>query len=51
MMTKDEAMWIAISALNWVIAQCEKEPQTEAMVEHIAEKREALAILTSELVF
>jgi hypothetical protein len=44
-MKQTEAIWIAISALTWVIAQVEKEPQSYSRDEHLDEKREALKLL------
>ena len=49
-MSKNEATWIAISALQWVIAVCEKDRDgSPSTLEHIAEKKRALEILMKEV--
>jgi len=48
-MKKNEALWIAISALQWVIFQCEKDITDPTGVEHINEKKEALELLKNEV--
>jgi transcription antitermination factor NusG len=49
-MDKNEATWIAISALQYVIGVVKEESDgSPSYVEHIAEKEQALAILLKEV--
>ena len=50
-MDRNEALWIAISALEWVINMCVSgtSPDDAVGQEHIAEKREALELLKEEV--
>ena len=48
-MSKNEALWVAISALQWVIGVVKKDSDGSVeYLEHIAEKEQALAILRRE---
>jgi hypothetical protein len=48
-MDKNEATWIAISALQWVIATMKINPENPTDQEHLDEKKEALEILLASV--
>lgn len=46
-MNQNEATWIAISALQWVISSTVFDPNDPSDQEHLTEKKEALELLLS----